>query len=74
VLEFKGWNLWVLFIDISGKVSRSSFRRSKTGTTYYDPNEMDYSQAYPQHDIAGTAYYNAAPVFLRQPVCLFFAS
>jgi PAB-dependent poly(A)-specific ribonuclease subunit 3 len=41
-------------------------------TNYYDPNEMDYrSQPYAQHDVVGTAYYNAAPVFLRQPVRLF---
>ncbi|KIM41752.1 hypothetical protein M413DRAFT_137436 [Hebeloma cylindrosporum] len=40
-----------------------------TGTNYYDPNEMDYrSHGYPQHDVVGTAYYNAAPVFLRQPL------
>jgi len=40
-------------------------------TNYYDPNEMDYrSQPYAQHDVVGTAYYNAAPVFLRQPVRL----
>lgn len=56
------------------KVSSSSFWRSKTGTNYYDPNEVDYrSQGYPQHDV-GTSYYNAAPVFLRQPVRPLLAS
>jgi hypothetical protein len=36
---------------------------------------MDYrSQGYPQHDVVGTSYYNAAPVFLRQPVRPFLAS
>ncbi|KAF8966885.1 hypothetical protein BDZ97DRAFT_1805709 [Flammula alnicola] len=38
-----------------------------TDTNYYDANQMEYPHAY-DHEMMETSYYNAAPVFLRQPL------